>query len=200
MGVRTFLKRLFSLDTYVEVQGPIDPLEAGKFNSAPDWGPTPTYNDYVDGPVVDYKKKYETLHNAVENCFKMQLNLNDFYFWGCADCEEIDGEDMVELIPTMEELGVWCVFGAYGSVKRGNGVAAAEQPQPPVMKMIGQENWDKAVAAVLKLASNGTIMHQLWWEREGRQAHMDANPEYKAWYEKMQAERKAKLDAENEKK
>lgn len=129
-------------------------------------------NVSVSDPT-DYKKKYKALQDAIGQCHWVHINVNDFFWWGCADTEQIDADDLEELEPLIIKHGAWAVLGAVVSVKRGGGIKAEDPPQAPVMKMIGQNVWNAAVADVLELAKSGTILFEQYWEREGRQKVVD---------------------------
>lgn len=63
------------------------------------------------------KTKEQLLTEIIEQSFNLTLNMNDVFAWSCADCEDISGDDMVDLIPYIEKYG-WEAQVALVSIKR----------------------------------------------------------------------------------
>lgn len=64
------------------------------------------------------KTKEETLLEMLECCFKVDINLNDTFYYACADSEEINAEDFVDLIPLAQKYGAINAVLAFCAVKR----------------------------------------------------------------------------------
>ncbi len=163
MNIKKFLQKIFIRQSVV---GAMPTIEIGP---APQWDKIPVCLDYLeDSDEFDFKQNFIYLNQILDQCFRVTLNMNDIFGWACADCEQVDADDMVRMLPLMHDYGTDILI-AYVAVKRGHGVKAAEEPQEPVMKYLTQERWIKMVDAIVDLASNGTIMCEEYWERE-RQA------------------------------
>lgn len=64
------------------------------------------------------KTKEEALLELIKSSFHITINLNDCFYWACSDSSEIDGDDVEDLIPYIQEYGVFEVVMAYESIKR----------------------------------------------------------------------------------
>jgi hypothetical protein len=96
----------------------------------------------------------------VENAgYGIELNINDVFAWGCTDSETLDGEDAEELIPVIQKYGFTAII-AYASVKRQGAI-----PQWPVLKNI-KDDFYAAQAEIQKLANDGTILYENYYEME----------------------------------
>lgn len=82
------------------------------------------------------KTREEALEQLIKGAFNLQLNMNDTFFWGCADGEEIDADDALDLVKYIQKYDYFAI-DAFVSVKRellGEGV---------VHPMLMQDNYKK---------------------------------------------------------
>lgn len=82
-----------------------------------------------------------------EGCHTVDLNLNDFFVWGCADMEEVDIYDLEYLMPLIEVHGWYLATSAYCCLIRGI------LPQYPVLKRLGgEEKLKRVIKEVVDIA------------------------------------------------
>lgn len=101
--------------------------------------------------------RYQKLLKMVNSFFKVSMNMNDTFGYGCADSENMDGEDIEEIFPLFEKYG-FSTLAAYASVKRGYLPIKERQT----------EDFFKAKEEIEKLAKDGTVLWEEYWEKEGR--------------------------------
>ena len=78
----------------------------------------------------------------------MDVNLNDTFFYACADSEEIDVEDLLDLVDIAKEYGTYHALVAYCSVKREL-LNEEEMPVPIwIKKRADKKNYLAAVKAI----------------------------------------------------
>lgn len=69
--------------------------------------------------IDELQKELEIYKEILSNVFSCELNMNDTFFWACADSEDIDNDDIEALMPLFHKYSVSDVLVAYVSVKRG---------------------------------------------------------------------------------
>lgn len=63
--------------------------------------------------------KNETLRKIFEDAFAVSINMNDTFYYACADSACIDVEELSDLEPVIEKYGHHA-FTAYEAIKRGH--------------------------------------------------------------------------------
>ena len=64
------------------------------------------------------KTNEEILKEMIGSCFSLDINLNDTFYYACADTEEICTEDFLDLLEVAKEHGTYNTITAYAAVKR----------------------------------------------------------------------------------
>jgi hypothetical protein len=100
---------------------------------------------------------YKAIFDA---CFEISVNLNDVFYYACADTEEIWSRDAKHLVPLIMQYGCDNVLIAYTAVKR--------QHDPEIKEHL-TENFYKAKEEILKLYHDKKIMGLTYWEEHFRQ-------------------------------
>lgn len=82
------------------------------------------------------KTREEAMEMLINGAFRLSLNLNDTFFWACADAEEIDAEDSLDLVKYIQKYDYFAIE-AFVSAKR-------ELLQEGIMHpMLMQDNYKK---------------------------------------------------------
>lgn len=63
------------------------------------------------------KTREEAMEQLIKGAFNLQLNMNDTFAWACADAEEIDADDAMDLVKYIQKHDYFAI-DAYVSVKR----------------------------------------------------------------------------------
>lgn len=71
----------------------------------------------------------DILKGLIENTYYVTVNMNDVFGWGCADCEELDGDDLLDLVPYLKKYG-WVALYSLVSIKREIYEDYISEPQP----------------------------------------------------------------------
>jgi len=95
----------------------------------------------------------------LENLHTVEINLNDTFYYACADSEELEAEDILELIPLFENYGVRDTLVAVTAVIRGH---------DPKVKGVCTSKFKKAKKEIQKMAKNGTICFAQYYENENK--------------------------------
>jgi len=66
----------------------------------------------------DLKKENNILKEMIKSSFSIDINLNDTFYYACADSEEIDSEDFLDLLELSKKHGSYNTINAYCSLKR----------------------------------------------------------------------------------
>lgn len=64
------------------------------------------------------KTNEEILKEMVAGCFNLNVNLNDTFYYACADSENISSDDVLDLLPIAKKYGTYKTMQAYCSLKR----------------------------------------------------------------------------------
>lgn len=64
------------------------------------------------------KTNEEILKEMIEGCFTVEVNLNDTFYYACADGEEVCADDFLDLLPFCKEYGTYKTIHAYCALKR----------------------------------------------------------------------------------
>ena len=64
------------------------------------------------------KTNDEILKEMVAGCFNLNVNLNDTFYYACADSENISSDDFLDLLPIAKKYGTYKTMQAYCAVKR----------------------------------------------------------------------------------
>jgi len=59
----------------------------------------------------------EAIKTLLNDAFSLQLNINDTFYWACADAEEISGDDALDLIPYIQKYDYHAIT-AFVAAKR----------------------------------------------------------------------------------
>jgi len=68
----------------------------------------------------------------VENCYSLDLNMNDVFWWGSAMSCEIDTEDIDVMMPLFKKHDVTSALMAYAAVKHGFNDVMEERRDPEI--------------------------------------------------------------------
>lgn len=74
--------------------------------------------------------KAETLEVIWENCLGVAFNMNDTFYYACADSSCIDMDELADLEPVVEKFGRQA-FVAYEAIKRGHDPQIPEHASKP---------------------------------------------------------------------
>lgn len=95
--------------------------------------------------------------DIVKSCFTLHTNLNDTFYWACADVGEVQADDVPKLVPVYHKYGSDTLV-AYEAIVRGH------DPESSLMsrwKDKGDAYW-KAKAELQPLADKGEILWERW--------------------------------------
>lgn len=101
----------------------------------------------------------ESYKSIVNSCFKLQVNLNDTFYWATADIGEIDSCDISKILHIYQQCGRDTLV-AYEAIIRGH------DPDPSLMKRWkkGTADFYRAKAMLQPLADTGKIMFERWYD------------------------------------
>lgn len=99
----------------------------------------------------------------LEDAFSVDINMNDVFYWACADAESIDPSDLELLEELCKKHGTMFTIWAYVTVKRSfeDPEWLIIYPQQPVLKNIkkNEEDFDEVRSEVLKLVAAEEILY-----------------------------------------
>lgn len=95
--------------------------------------------------------KEEAYKKILLSSYQITINLNDTFYYACADSEEIDGDDIEEILPIFQKYGDDTLI-AYVAVKRGH--------DPEIENHI-TEDFKSAKQELQRLFNDGKILHDI---------------------------------------
>src|ERR1035437_509956 len=103
----------------------------------------------------------EAYKSVIAQCFKLQVNLNDTFYWGTSDVGEVESDDIPKIIHIYQQCGSDTLV-AYEAIIRGH------DPDASMMKQWkrGTADYWRAKAMLQPLADAGKIMFERWYNLE----------------------------------
>lgn len=100
----------------------------------------------------------EAYKDIVGSCFKLQANMNDTFYWGTADCGDVDADDIPKIISIYQQCGSDTLV-AYEAIVRGH------DPESSLITRWKDKgaNFYRAKALLQPLADAGKIMFDRWY-------------------------------------
>lgn len=97
--------------------------------------------------------KPETMKLVLENSHAVAINMNDTFYYACADAAEISVSEIEDLEPIIDEYGDWA-FVAYEAIRRGH--------DPMIPKYATNPKFVGAKAAVQEMMSKAEEYGELF--------------------------------------
>ena len=98
--------------------------------------------------------KLKALKEMIGSTYHLTINLNDTFYYACADAEELDCDDALRLLPLYQKYG-FDVLKAYFALKRGH---------DPQVKTALTKDFYKAKEELIKLRDMGDVLFEEKYE------------------------------------
>jgi len=85
--------------------------------------------------------RLKVLEKILSSCHSFAINMNDTFYYACADSSQIDSGDMEDLLPIIDKYG-FDAFVAYEAIKRGHDPQIPKNANDPKFKAAKQEILD----------------------------------------------------------
>jgi hypothetical protein len=103
----------------------------------------------------------ECYKSIIAQCFKIEVNLNDTFYWGTSDLGDVEADDIPKIIHIYQQCGPDTLV-AYEAIIRGH------DPDASMIALWKDKGADfyRAKTLLEPLADKGTIMWERWYNLE----------------------------------
>lgn len=101
----------------------------------------------------------EALKMILEDTFELTLNMNDTFYYATGDCETLEGDDLLSILPVVQKYGTDALV-AYVALKRGH--------DPTIPQNI-TKNFNLAKKELKPLFDSGDLDFEAYYENKKMQ-------------------------------
>lgn len=124
----------------------------------------PTAIEYVREIVGNQMTELESYKSIITQCFTLETNLNDTFYWGTSDSGKVYADDIPKILHIYQQCGPDTLV-AYEAIIRGH------DPEPSLMNRWkgGTSDFYRAKALLQPLADTGKIMFERWYDLQEKE-------------------------------